>query len=1142
MSRNLVFLSAVGLLLVLASGVQAQEGNVLFEYWFNIGGTSIGDLTGQAVYPYGPDSFEYRPDLKSKVDWFDNGAQRARSYLVPPESGDYTFWVSGDDQCQLWLSTDETAANAQLIATVGSWTSVDTWDWEANQKSTPIALQAGQKYYVEMLMKEGGGGDSISAAWAGPGIGNAPTVIRGDYLAKFVAAHPAYKPDPANGTADVTSPMFQWTMGKTAALNDVYFGTDPNLGPDTFKSRQPFALYVPMEPLTPGARYYWRIDSIEADGVTIYTGDVWTFTVMPVKAYDLSPYDGAPNRHLDTKLSWKAGNMAQSHNVYFGTDQAAVAAADASVLQGNQEGTEFDPNGLAASTTYYWRVDEIDAFGATVVGDVLSFSTMDEAEHGATREVWFGIDGGAVSDLTGSAKFAGPADDVSIVPDFEAPTDVNDSYGQRVRAWLNVPAAGEYTFWVASDDASKLYIGADQFSAEPIAEVTGWTSSRAWDSEAGQQSVPIALSAGKYFLMALMKEGGGGDNLAAAWQGGPIAQRELILGGFLEPYVPLWAEDPTPADGAVDIPYLVELTWKAGVKAAAHDVYLGTDKNAVANATRATGSIYKGQVTEAAFSPAALTWNKTYFWRIDEVNDAEAGSPWKGTIWSFSVPDYIPVVTAPETLDYDNTADPFVSEMALEYATPQNWTVNGVTSLQLDIKGGTPKYSGSPAGSFTLNGAGADVWGAADEFRYAYKSLTGDGSIVARVAAIGAGSSTWAKGGVMVRGTLDGDSPHMIMALTGGDGGGIAFQGRQTAGGNSSSLNGDVTAAAPYWLRLTRAGNAITASYSADGVTWTDMADTSPDNAGFAMSNPVNVEMAETVYIGLFVTSHAAGELRSFTFDNVATTGNVTGDWLIADVGVAQGGNDPAPLYVTLQDSAGKSAKVTHPGNPNAVLYADWTPWKILLSKFSGVNLKAITKVTVGVGNGQPDGNGSIQVDNVRVVKPIQVAVVNPSFEMPGTPDKYFYKPPELARSLNALPGWSTDKPTNNAGFIKGAWPTQGSWSAYLTSGGYSLWQLTDHVIVEGEVFQLDVDALVIWGGVRDDQSNLKLSLYYDDGGKRVTVASSSTPLPYDPVPRSMTFSASDVRACLGHRIGIELSNVRKDNIIGVDNVRFKVR
>jgi hypothetical protein len=308
------------------------------------------------------------------------------------------------------------------------------------------------------------------------------------------------------------------------------------------------------------------------------------------------------------------------------------------------------------------------------------------------------------------------------------------------------------------------------------------------------------------------------------------------------------------------------------------------------------------------------------------------------------------------------------------------------------------------------------------------------------------------------------------------------------------------------------------------------------------MTNPMPVEMPETVYIGLFGTSHASGELRSFTFDSVATTGNVTGAWQVADVGVDQGGNDPAPLYITLQDSAGKSAKVTHPGNPGAVLYADWTPWKILLSKFSGVDLKKITKVTIGVGNGQPDGDGSIQVDNVRVVKPITITVVNPSFEMPGNPDKWFYKPPELARSLTALPGWSTDKPTNNAGFIKDARPTQGNWSGYLTSGGYSLWQLTDHAIVEGEVFQLDIHAVVIWGGVRDDKSNLKMSLYYDDGGKRVTVASSSTPLPYDPQPRTMSFSASDVRACIGHKIGIEFSNVRKDNIIAVDNVRFKVR
>jgi len=195
-------------------------------------------------------------------------------------------------------------------------------------------------------------------------------------------------------------------------------------------------------------------------------------------------------------------------------------------------------------------------------------------------------------------------------------------------------------------------------------------------------------------------------------------------------------------------------------------------------------------------------------------------------------------------------------------ALPKGWQ-----SQDIGTTGGSAAESD---GTWVISADGADVWGSSDQFHYAYVPLSGDGAIVARVVSNGTGSNTWAKGGVMIRETLDANSKHMIMALTGGDGGGIAFQGRQATGGNSSSYHGDVTAAPPYWVKLRRAGNTITAYSSADGVDWTLFTDTSPDNSGGAMSNPIDVEMAEDVYIGLFVTSHASGEVRTYTFDNVS--------------------------------------------------------------------------------------------------------------------------------------------------------------------------------------------------------------------------------------------------------------------------------
>jgi hypothetical protein len=119
----------------------------------------------------------------------------------------------------------------------------------------------------------------------------------------------------------------------------------------------------------------------------------------------------------------------------------------------------------------------------------------------------------------------------------------------------------------------------------------------------------------------------------------------------------------------------------------------------------------------------------------------------------------------------------------------------------------------------------------------------------------------------MIRETLDADSKHTLMALTGGEGGGMGFQNRQETGGSSFSSHGDPTAAPPYWVKLTRVGNTITGYSSADGVEWVQQ----PDGTGGDMTtNPVEIEMAADVLIGLFATSHAAGEIRTYTFDNVS--------------------------------------------------------------------------------------------------------------------------------------------------------------------------------------------------------------------------------------------------------------------------------
>jgi len=375
-------------------------------------------------------------------------------------------------------------------------------------------------------------------------------------------------------------------------------------------------------------------------GGTLHTGKVWSFHVMPVKATQESPANGATFIVVEPTLSWKAGQNQPTHDVYLGTDPNAVAAGDAGVFKGNVAETSFAPGVLDRDTTYYWRVDEIDAGGTKFVGDVWNFKTTLPGLGTAKRQVWENVGGTAVANLTSDPNFPFSPSWADEVPELRTPPDFADNYGGRLVAWLHVPVAGDYTFFVASDDDSQLFFGSVPGKRKMIASVSGWTADQAYDWQASQKSATMKLDAGVYYIEALWKEGGGGDNCSAGWEGPGLA-RQVIGGGYLEPCSDLWAVNPSPADGTTGVYFAPELKWGAAMsgKAKAHDVYFGTSESAVAQATTKSKE-YKGQVTSTSFKPGDLTLGQKYYWRVDEVGTAEEGVLGKGAVWSLTVSTY----------------------------------------------------------------------------------------------------------------------------------------------------------------------------------------------------------------------------------------------------------------------------------------------------------------------------------------------------------------------------------------------------------------------------------------------------------------------------------------------------------------------
>lgn len=160
-----------------------------------------------------------------------------------------------------------------------------------------------------------------------------------------------------------------------------------------------------------------------------------------------------------------------------------------------------------------------------------------QGDIGLVREVWYGPGGEGLGNLTGWAAYPNSPNNRNMVTGlFEAPSNVADNYGQRIHGYLLAPESGVYTFWIAGDDNSALYISTDTNPANVslVASVPGWTSSRQWDKYPAQQVGTRTLVAGQYYYVAaLMKEGGGGDNLAVGWQRpGGLQQRPMPANAF----------------------------------------------------------------------------------------------------------------------------------------------------------------------------------------------------------------------------------------------------------------------------------------------------------------------------------------------------------------------------------------------------------------------------------------------------------------------------------------------------------------------------------------------------------------------------------------------------------------------------------
>jgi hypothetical protein len=204
---------------------------------------------------------------------------------------------------------------------------------------------------------------------------------------RALALGPATDPSPANGaTIADTWVSLSWQPGIDAVLHDVYFGENffdvYNGAEGTFQGSQDLAIFVVGFPgfaypdgLVPGTTYYWRIDEIyDNDPNSPWRGAVWSFSIPPRTAYNPNPADNAVGVPIDAILSWSPGLTAAQHDVYLGTNPD-LGFAD--YMGSLAETMYWHAPGLIPGVTYYWRIDEIEADGTMIYGDVWRFTTTE---------------------------------------------------------------------------------------------------------------------------------------------------------------------------------------------------------------------------------------------------------------------------------------------------------------------------------------------------------------------------------------------------------------------------------------------------------------------------------------------------------------------------------------------------------------------------------------------------------------------------------------------------------------------------------------------------------------------------------------------------------------------------------------------
>nr|WP_240963801.1 Ig-like domain-containing protein [Luteolibacter luteus] len=546
---------------------------------------------------------------------------------------------------------------------------------------------------------------------------------------------------------------------------------------------------------------------------------------------------------------------------------------------------------------------------------------------------------------------------------FTSGQNAAENYIRRVSGWLVPPASGVYTFWIASDDGSTLFLGSDEKEPgkQAIASVSGYTGFQVWTSSSSQKSVPIFLQAGRaYYIEAVQQEGGGGDHVSVAWQGPGIAQ-QVIPGTVL---IPRNATTAFPSSGT--LPAITITSPEEGAflfVPGTFPITTSLDENTL---TITKVQFFDGETLlgEDSTAPYSLDWVNplagTHALRariahtagtVDSnarlVTVAAAGAPIisldsplaaeisipgnVGLVLESTVLDDTPATlsvtwskfSGPGAVNFQNASS---EDTTAIFSAPGDYVLrltasdgnlestkdltvhSGVTPVQLinaDINAPRAGSGSLSDGVVTVSGAGNDIYGSGDQFHFYYTEVTGDFDFRARLASKTI-SATGAHTALMARQSLTANSIHAAVSQE-GTGSTYLMQRASTGGSTTINIGSAVTNTPPTWMRLARSGDSIRGYISDDGVTWTE-------------KGPITPALPSTVLLGFAVSNSEASNSAAL---NVATFDSISG-LRSGNVGAVVAAGPDQNITVLQAALTGSSTDDGQP-NPPGVLSTRWT-------------------------------------------------------------------------------------------------------------------------------------------------------------------------------------------------------------------------